>query len=329
MAKIGVQCALARRLSGRHGLFPHPDVELKPRTYSVKRTPIGRSILTVFCIVWIALLLSRYGPCPIGGDPELMYKPIKSELKRSLDVGRLPFWSNRFGVGVPLVAESHVAAFYPPNWLLYRLFNVELAYKMAMWLHWLALAVTTFAYARFSGITRAGSALAAIIFSLCGFQAVHIVHEPFNHLMPYLPLCLLLADGFMQTGKIFWLAGLCAGVGHAAYHRAFSNPDVDSRAGPLVRCVADLECRDELAAHALANWRPVRGSGLGSVDRLGPAQTDLGAYRRGWFRAWSSHRGTDAVSAGALGSICLARGLPRSASRYRRQVLGALANALR
>lgn len=138
MAKIGVQCALARRLSGRHGLFPHPDVELKPRTYSVKRTPIGRSILTVFCIVWIALLLSRYGPCPIGGDPELMYKPIKSELKRSLDVGRLPFWSNRFGVGVPLVAESHVAAFYPPNWLLYRLFNVELAYKMAMWLHWLA-----------------------------------------------------------------------------------------------------------------------------------------------------------------------------------------------
>ena len=40
-----------------------------------------------------------------------------------------------FGLGVPLAAESHVAAFYPPNWLFYRLWDVATAYRLTMWLH--------------------------------------------------------------------------------------------------------------------------------------------------------------------------------------------------
>ena len=58
---------------------------------------------------------------PVGGDPDRLYRPLKSELARALHEGRLPFWSDRFGLGVPLVAESHVAAFYPPNLVLYSL----------------------------------------------------------------------------------------------------------------------------------------------------------------------------------------------------------------
>jgi hypothetical protein len=179
----------------------------------VLRTPILRSVLAVVCIVGLALCLSLAGLSPLGGDPDLMYKPIKSELSRSLAAGQLPFWSDRFGIGAPLVAESHVAAFYPPNYPLYRLCNVRAAYRMAMWLHWLVLAVTTFAYARTLGINKAGSALAAVSFTLCGFQAAHIVHEPFNHLMPYLPLCLLLADRFMSTGSLVWLSSLAIAWG--------------------------------------------------------------------------------------------------------------------
>ena len=57
-------------------------------------------------------------------------------------------------------------------------------------------------------IGRVGAALAAIVFALCGFQAVHGVHEPFYDLMLYLPLCLLLADRYAITGRLVWLAGL-------------------------------------------------------------------------------------------------------------------------
>src|SRR5207245_607754 len=58
-----------------------------------------------------------------------------------------------------------------------------------------------------------GSALAAVSFTLCGFQAVHAVHEPFYHMMPYLPLCLFLSDRFITSGRPGWLAGLALAWG--------------------------------------------------------------------------------------------------------------------
>lgn len=154
-----------------------------------------------------------FGYAPLSGDPEQMYQPIKAELARALANGRLPFWSDRFGLGVPLVAESHAAAFYPLNSLFYRFLEVGTAYRLSLWLHSVAIAVATFAYARTIGFASAGSALAAVGFALCGFQAVHIVHEPFYHAVPYLPLCLILADRYAATGRIGWLAGLALAWG--------------------------------------------------------------------------------------------------------------------
>ncbi|MGP0067514.1 MAG: hypothetical protein ACLQGP_28455 [Isosphaeraceae bacterium] len=145
---------------------------------------------------------------PVGGDPDRMYRPLKSELARSLEDGKFPFWSHRFGLGVPLVAESHVAAFYPPNLVLYRLLDVSTAYRLSMWLHYLALVATTYFYARCLGIAPWGGALAAVTFTLCGFQAIHSSHEPFYCLMPYLPMALGLAERFLATGRLGWLAAL-------------------------------------------------------------------------------------------------------------------------
>jgi len=170
-------------------------------------------MLVAACVVGVVLSLTLAGFAPVGGDPELMYQPIKEELARALSAGRLPFWSDRMGLGVPLAAESHVAAFYPPNWLLYRIWDVGTAYRLTMWLHFLALAAATFAYAQELGIGRAGSSLAAASFTLCGFQAVHAAHEPFYHLMPYLPLCLLLAHRYATSGWVVWLAGLALAWG--------------------------------------------------------------------------------------------------------------------
>ena len=150
---------------------------------------------------------------PVGADPDLMYRPIKAELARALRAGRLPYWSEHFGLGVPLVAESHAGAFYPPNWLAYRALGVAAAYRLMMWLHSIALAVATYAYARRLGLTDWGAALAGVSFALCGFQAIHSGHEPFYHAMPYLPLCLLLADRFAAGGRWGWLAGLALAWG--------------------------------------------------------------------------------------------------------------------
>jgi hypothetical protein len=145
---------------------------------------------------------------PVGGDPDRAFRPIKSELASSLRQGRLPFWSDKIGLGIPLVAESQVAAFYPPNWPLYRFLTVPAAYRLSMWLHYVALAAATFAYARQIGAAPWGAALSAVAFTFCGFQTIHSSHEPFYHALPYLPLCLLAADKFIATGRWNWLGAL-------------------------------------------------------------------------------------------------------------------------
>ena len=139
---------------------------------------------------------------PVGGDPDRLYRPLKEEFARFLARGQLPLWSDRFGLGIPLLAESHVAAFYPPNWLIYSIAGISTAYRMAMWLHYLFLAAATYAYARFLRISPHGAAIAALAFTFCGFQAIHSTHEPFYHALPYLTLAVLVAEWYLCTGRL-------------------------------------------------------------------------------------------------------------------------------
>ncbi|HEV3122750.1 MAG TPA: hypothetical protein VGY53_12640, partial [Isosphaeraceae bacterium] len=148
-------------------------------------------------------LLAGYEP--VAGDADRMYRPIKSELSRALHSGTLPFWSDKFGLGVPLVAESHAAAFYPLNALLYGLLSVNAAYRLAMWLHYVAVAIGFYAYAKTLKINRWGSALGALAFALSGFQNSHAGHEPFYHALPYLLLALVLVERYVASGRLFWL----------------------------------------------------------------------------------------------------------------------------
>ncbi len=169
----------------------------------------------VLLLLTVGLLLGGLlvGVEPVGGDPDRMYRPIKSELARSLSENRLPFWSDRFGLGLPLVAESHVAAFYPPNWLLYRALDVAVAYRLSMWLHYVALAAAMYAYARRLGLLSWGAALAALTFTLCGFQAIHSSHEPLYSALPFMPLALYFAEDYIDRGRSRSLAALALAWG--------------------------------------------------------------------------------------------------------------------
>src|SRR5262249_38092164 len=158
---------------------------------------LAKPCLLVGAIVGLTLGGLLVGYEPVGGDPDRIYRPIKLELGRALRDGRLPFWSDRFGLGVPLVADSHVAAFYPPNWALSGLPDGSAAYRLAMWAHYVALAAAMYAYARRLGLTPWGSALGSVAFTFCGFQAIHSSHEWAYHVLPFFPLCLLLADLFV------------------------------------------------------------------------------------------------------------------------------------
>ncbi len=231
-----------------------------------RAAPIGLGMLLVGIV--LGGLLTGYEPN--GGDPDRLYRPLKSELSRSLAVGELPFWSNRFGLGVPLVAESHVAAFYPPNLVLYRMLDVSTAYRLSMWLHYVALVATTYAYSRSLKLSPWGSALSGVAFSLCGFQAIHSSHEPFYCLMPYLPLALAMAESYLATGRVLWLAllALCLGTQWTLGHfqiQAWTNGLV--LFSGLWRWAVDrVSWRRALGLVAATVW----GTGLAAVQ-LGPS----------------------------------------------------------
>lgn len=139
----------------------------------------------------------------IGGDPDRAYLPYKSELQRSLREGRLPHWSTRFGLGVPLLAESQVAALYPPNWL-YAGWDVATTYHLLQLAHYLLLAAGVFAHARTLGVQPWGASLASISFTLCGFLAIHASHEVFTLALAWTPLALASTEQFAQSGRARW-----------------------------------------------------------------------------------------------------------------------------
>jgi hypothetical protein len=178
--------------------------------------PLARGRAASWTLALTAAVLAGLliGIEPVGGDPDRMYRPIKAELARSLAEGTSPFWSDRLGLGYPLAAESHAAAFYPPNQLLYRALPVPVAYRLSMLGHYLLMAGATFAYARSLGLSPHGAGLAAISFTFCGFQSIHSSHEVFYHALAYLPLCLLFAGRIMAGDGFAWVAalGLAFGV---------------------------------------------------------------------------------------------------------------------
>ncbi len=192
-----------------------PESAQQPGRATIRTLAAHRDFPLVLALILVGIILSGLlvGYEPTGGDPDRLYRPLKTELSRALRDGTLPFWSDRLGLGVPLVAESHVAAFYPPNLLLYRFLDVSVAYRLSMWLHYLALVATTYLLGRSIRIAPWGSALAAVAFTLCGFQTIHSSHEPFYLLMPYLPLALAITERFIATGRIFWLAAISLVLG--------------------------------------------------------------------------------------------------------------------
>ena len=269
----------------RAGRFSKP---LRRRLLEFTPMPgiVDRWMLAAVLVVATVFSPVLAGFAPVGGDPELLYQPIKSELGalsrpggcRSGAAGSA--WESRW------LQKVTSRRSIPPTGLFYRLLHTGTAYRLALWLHMIALAATSFAYARALGIGPPGSALAAASFALCGFQAIHDVHEPFYCVLPYLPLCLLMADRYATTGRLAWLAGLALAWG---IQLTLGHFQIQMWTAGLVMMTG--VCRVLTGSGDERSPPPVGriiGSGdrarLGCGDRVGATAADLGADRGGGLR---------------------------------------------
>jgi len=116
------------------------------------------------------------GQMPVGGDVTQFFLGLMGFFAESLRSGQLPVWNDLWGYGFPGLAESQMGVFYPLHVLLYGWLETETAYVVSLVLHTLWGGIGTYWAARRLGISGAGSALAGLSWSMCGFFLIHLAH---------------------------------------------------------------------------------------------------------------------------------------------------------
>src|SRR5207249_4303577 len=114
--------------------------------------------------------------------------------------GELPLWNPYIFSGTPYIAGLQSAIFYPLH-ILYLFFPTAFAINLSIALHcWLA-SVFTYFYARYLGMGRTGSTLAAITFVYSAPYLLHIYPGHLSNLatMIWLPLLLLAVEALLRT----------------------------------------------------------------------------------------------------------------------------------
>lgn len=100
----------------------------------------------------------------IGGDLYPYYFPQKALLSDALQSGQFPLWNPNVGFGYPVLGESQTGAAYPPNLLLYSVFELNTAYNFSQLAHYLLAFVAMFAVGQRLEMRRSGALLAATAF---------------------------------------------------------------------------------------------------------------------------------------------------------------------
>ena len=159
--------------------------------------------LTLFFFYKLAftdLILAR-------GDTYAYFYPLWDARNAALADGQLPLWSSDLFMGTPLLANSQLGTFYPPNWLTVP-FNAPDAIRFSVLLHAAWAGIGAFALARVAlRVTTTAGIIAAVIYAFGGHLGAHV--EQINQLqgLAWMPwLFLLLHQALTRSPR--WVVAL-------------------------------------------------------------------------------------------------------------------------
>ncbi len=107
------------------------------------------------------------------GDLYTYHYPMRHLVAGALEAGRLPFWNPYLFCGLPLLANSQAAVFYPVS-ILGTLVPLTLALTWDMLWHWAWAGMGTYLLGRRNGLSSLGAALLAAAFALSPFVVYRI-----------------------------------------------------------------------------------------------------------------------------------------------------------
>jgi membrane protein YfhO len=190
--------------------WAHPAISpTAPHAEAVRTTASLRAdALSLAAVLGLVLLLYAQlwlpGLVLIKRDAFQFFLPLKQYIIDRLSHGELPQWFPYEGLGRPLISLTVMGVFHPFT-LLYWLFPVQDAYRLATLLSCLIGAAGTFLLARRLGISRTGAAIGAIGFSCSGYVASLTENVLYLYSICSVPLFLYVLDAACTTGRWAWL----------------------------------------------------------------------------------------------------------------------------
>ena len=193
-----------------------PESDVRSRDWLL--SAVVSAVLVV--IVWWPLL---NGGGLVGGDIYPYFFPQKQVVAESFANHSIPLWHHRTGLGYPLHAESQAGIFYPTTQILYRVFDINLAYNINLMFHyWLAF-LFSWRLLRCYRISMWPALFGALIFIYGWFPArVSLEWSIIGGV--YFPLCLWQTEEFIRRPslrRISWLS-ICLGLHLLAGHFALA-----------------------------------------------------------------------------------------------------------
>jgi hypothetical protein len=183
------------------------------KSLSPELLPVSILVLSVL-VFFSKIILS--GSALYGSDFFLQFYPWKKFLYDHVQTHHaLPFWNPYLFSGTPFIANIQASMFYPLGFLFY-IVRPEHAIGYTVILHCMLGATFMYVFARSLSINKAGSFLAAIIFTFNGYFIghVHAGHLSFVQNYIWIPLIFYFLTRFLQTSHYEWAvsAGLVLGV---------------------------------------------------------------------------------------------------------------------
>ena len=172
---------------------------------------------------WAAVSSAAYVGEPDNGhfnDKMCLVYPGQAYNSAAFRAGRLPSWNPLVFAGVPHAANPIFAVFYPPNWLLVWLPQLDGALAIAA-LHVLLAGLFMLMYLRAAGLSSGAALLGALGFAFSGWVAAHLQNTQLVAVVIWIPLGLWALERLFGQGKngpgsfaalavavaMMWLAG--------------------------------------------------------------------------------------------------------------------------
>ncbi|MBS0267167.1 MAG: YfhO family protein [Planctomycetes bacterium] len=154
--------------------------------------------LASLLLTWIFWQRLWTGGGLVGSDIYAYYLPQKAQFANCVRQGTLPLWNHLVGQGYPQLAESQTGVFYPLHWVFYPWLPLNTAFSASILTHYLLAFLFTALLARRMGLSRVGSALAALVYTY-GWFPPRICLEWSITGGAWLPLAVWAVESLFQT----------------------------------------------------------------------------------------------------------------------------------